>query len=73
MHDHIPSLLNCTLVEIAEGLDHGTFSSAQLVEAYLARIAEVNDEYHAVIEVNPEALEIAKAMDGERKLSGARG
>lgn len=36
------------------------------MQAYLARIAEVNTELKAVTEINPDALEIAASLDVER-------
>ena len=45
-------------------------------QAYLARIEEVNlqgPELRAVIETNPMALAIARALDIERYVSGPRG
>jgi amidase len=36
------------------------------LQAYIARIAEVNDELHAVLELNPLALASAAASDLER-------
>jgi len=42
-------------------------------QAYLARIAEVNPVLNAVTEVNPDALEIALALDVERAQGRVRG
>ena len=42
-------------------------------QAYLARIAEVNDTLHVVTEVNPAALDIAKKLDNERLAGSIRG
>lgn len=44
-----------------------------LVRAYIARIKEVNDDVHAVLEVNPDAITIARQLDKERKQYGRRG
>ena len=49
---------------------------SNLQQAYLARIEEVNlqgPELRAVIEKNPMALAIARALDIERYVSGPRG
>ncbi|KAF1965603.1 amidase signature enzyme [Bimuria novae-zelandiae CBS 107.79] len=62
----IPSLLDTSLFELCYGLDQGLFTSVDLIRAYLQRIREVDSNYHAVIEVNPDALDIAKQMDVER-------
>ena len=51
-------------------------SSAEITAQYLARIAaldRVGPMLRAVIELNPEAEAIAREMDRERRLKGARG
>ncbi|HKS70405.1 MAG TPA: amidase family protein, partial [Ktedonobacterales bacterium] len=62
--------------DLAQALASGRATSAQLVAAYLERIAALDragPELRAVIETNPEALEIAAALDRERETSGPRG
>lgn len=49
-----------------ELMTSGAATSAELTEAYLARIAAYDDELNAVIAVNPEALADAAARDAER-------
>jgi amidase len=51
----------------------GTRSSREVTEAYLARIRAIDPVLHAVIEVNPDALAIADAMDAERRAGKVRG
>lgn len=68
-----PSLLDITQQELSKGLDRGLFSSVDLVRAYLARIQEVKKDYNAIIEHNPDALEIAERLDTERQIKGRRG
>src|SRR5205823_2697757 len=49
-------------------------TSAQLTQAYIQRIELVKPMLHAVLEVNPDALPMAEALDKERKeKSAARG
>jgi hypothetical protein len=62
----LPSLLDATIDDLVRLLDAGTISSVDLVNAYISRIAEVNDRLHAVMEVNPTALEAARVSDLER-------
>jgi amidase len=69
----LPSLLSATIEDLTTGMESGCFTSADLVSAYLARIAEVNDDLHAVIETNPDALTIAQALDQERANGTTRG
>lgn len=42
-------------------------------QAYLERIRQVNDQVHAVTEVNPDAIDIARRLDNERKENAVRG
>lgn len=54
----------------------GEISARSLTEAYLARIEQVDKNgpaVNSVIEVNPDALSIAEALDRERKGKGPRG
>jgi amidase len=54
----------------------GKFSAAALVEKYLQRIEEVDRNgpaVNSIIELNPDALSIAEALDRERKEKGPRG
>src|SRR4051812_47662228 len=65
-----------TIREMDEGLVAGRFTSLQITEAYLARIEELDRKgpaLHAVIELNPDALQIAEQLDKERKEKGDRG
>lgn len=73
MASNIPSLSGLGLEQVSRGLDHGDFTVAQLTEAHLARIEALNPSLHAVLQVNPAAISIAKALDDELKRSGRRG
>jgi len=64
-----------TITEINAAFDAGTLTSEQLVKRYLARIAAFDNagpRIHAVIALNPKALETARALDAERKAKGRR-
>lgn len=69
----LPSLREITLEEIGNGLDEGTFSSLELVNVYLARIKEVDEEFRSVLEINEDAGMIAGELDEERQRMGRRG
>jgi amidase len=56
-----------------KALDDGLFTSVELTRAYLARIDEVNNDFRAVTEVNPDALDIAAQLDSERAEGRSRG
>ena len=65
-----------TIAELQEKLESGELTSRRLAELYLARIEAVdkNGPYiNSVIELNPDALQIADALDDERKAGKTRG
>jgi len=69
-------VLEATVPELQEAMAQGALTSEVLVDAYLERIEALNDNgphLNAVIEVNPDALDIARALDAERARSGPRG
>jgi amidase len=67
------SLKEKTVEELQQGMESGTYTAEGLVKQYIERIEQLNPRLHAVIEVNPEALQIASALDAERKEGKVRG
>ena len=64
-----------TIKQMAKLLDKGELTSKVLVEFYLERIEKYDKGekgLHAILEVNPDAYEIAEQLDEERKQFGAR-
>lgn len=68
-----PPLIDATTEDVIVGLESGLFTSVDLTNAYIARINEVNGSLHAVTELNPFALDIAKQLDDERANGTIRG
>lgn len=68
-----PALLDATTEGLIIGLECGIFTSVGLVNAYVARINEVNGTLHAVAQLNPDALTIAQFLDDERTNGIVRG
>ncbi|VDB96526.1 unnamed protein product [Peniophora sp. CBMAI 1063] len=69
-------LYEASISELQEGLTQKHFTSVNLVQAYLARIEEVNlrgPTLRAVIETNPHVLDKAAELDAERSERGPRG
>ena len=62
-----------TIAELQNGMKSGRFTARSLTEKYLSRIDEIDKRINSVIELNPDALQIADALDKERKSKGARG
>jgi amidase len=65
-----------TITALQDGMKSGKFTARSLTEKYLKRIEEIDQHgpgVNAVIELNPEALPIADALDRERKAHGPRG
>lgn len=69
----IPSLIDATIEDLQTGMEAGLFTSVDLVNAYIARINEVNGTVHAVTELNPDAVQIAHRLDAERGNGTSRG
>lgn len=62
--------------DLQQAMEQGRLTSRQLCQAYLDRIAALDrsgPNLRAMIEVNPDALEIAEALDRERRDSKTRG
>ena len=57
---------------IQQALDDGGITSEELVLFYLNRISIEGQLTNAILEVNPHALQIGRALDFERKESGKR-
>jgi amidase len=64
-----------TLQQLQEGLTSGKYTAVELVELYLKRIAAVDHQgplLRSVIELNPDARNIARQLDVERKSGQVR-
>ena len=65
-----------TIAGLQSAMSSGSLSCRSLAEKYMTRIAEVDRSgpaLNSVIEINPDALAIADALDKERKAKGVRG
>src|SRR3954468_22468679 len=65
-----------TIDELQRRMAAGELTARALTQAYLQRIAEVDQagpKLNAVIELNPDALAIADHLDAERKAGRVRG
>ena len=62
-----------TVAQLQDVMRTGARTSRSICAAYLARIAELDPQLHAVLETNPDALAIADRLDAERKVNHVRG
>jgi amidase len=65
-----------TIFELQKKMKEGEYSSRKITELYLNRIKEIDQSgpsLNSVIEINPDALDIADKMDQERKAGKLRG
>jgi len=70
------ALFEVTFSELAEGLETGRWTARTLVEEYLDAIERFDRRgpaLNTIIELNPDALAIADALDIERRSKGSRG
>jgi len=62
-----------TVTELQAAMASGRATSHSITQQYLSRIADLDKKLNSVIELNPDALAIADAMDAERKAGKVRG
>ena len=71
-----PELEEATIAGLQDAMTRGDQTARTVAEGYLARIASLDESgpgLNSVIEVNPDALQLADALDQERKARGPRG
>ncbi len=71
-----PEFSEANIADLHDRLQRGEVRSEQLVEWYLERIARIDQDgarLNAIIELNPDAVEIARALDAEWRRAGPRG
>jgi amidase len=69
-------LAELSIADLQEGIKSGKWTARSLTQMYLERIKRIDREgpaLRSVIEVNPDALALADALDRERKDRGPRG
>ena len=72
----LPDLEEATIADLQLGLERGSFTARDLVQGYLERIEAMDRRgpgLHSILETNPDAADIADALDRERKAKGRRG
>ena len=65
-----------TISDLQEKMESGELTARRLAELYMERIAEIDKDgpyINSVMELNPDALDIADTLDAERKAGKTRG
>jgi len=71
-----PNYAEADIADLHDRMQRGELSSEQLVGWYIDRVGSVDragPALNSIIEINPDALSIAKALDDEWQTSGPRG
>ncbi|SEM94530.1 amidase [Mesobacillus persicus] len=66
-------LPEATIDQMQTKMESGELTAKQLVLMYLSRIAKIDKAINSILEINPDALQIAATLDTERKVHGSRG
>ncbi|GAC1397897.1 MAG: amidase [Ktedonobacteraceae bacterium] len=75
-HGSFSQLEEATIRDLQVAMASGQLTSQRLTEMYIERIRAIDQSgptLRSVIEINPDALDIAKALDEERHTQGPRG
>lgn len=70
------NVIEKNILEINKALDSEIITSRELVQIYLNRIRDIDQgdvHYNSILELNPDALNIASVLDSERSLGISRG
>ncbi|KAJ4311645.1 hypothetical protein N0V94_007844 [Neodidymelliopsis sp. IMI 364377] len=62
-----------TIDRLSGYMSDGTLTSTQILRCYLKRIQQVDEYINSVIELNPDAEDLASALDAERAAGYVRG
>ncbi|NBX58232.1 MAG: amidase, partial [Gammaproteobacteria bacterium] len=66
-------LEEATIAALQQAMASGATTSKAIVQGYLARIKALDPKLNSIVEINPEALAIARELDRERKTGRVRG
>ncbi|MFW5691670.1 MAG: amidase family protein, partial [Chloroflexota bacterium] len=70
---HEARLLTASIDEMQAMMGGGELSAERLALLYLRRIQRLDPQLNAVLELNPDALDIARQLDAERAAGRVRG
>jgi amidase len=67
------TLEEATIDQLSGYMSDGTLTSTQILRCYVKRIQQVDEYINSVIELNPDAEDLASALDAERAAGHVRG
>ena len=67
------TLEEATIDQLQSHMSNGTLTSVVLLKCYLRRVRQVDEYVNSIIELNPDAEDIAAALDAERMAGRVRG
>ncbi|KAF2194806.1 glutamyl-tRNA amidotransferase subunit A [Zopfia rhizophila CBS 207.26] len=67
------TLEEATIDQLQGYMSDGVVRSVDLLNCYMKRIWQVDEYINSIIELNPDAMDIASALDAERKAGHVRG
>ncbi|KAL6703973.1 hypothetical protein ACN47E_008911 [Coniothyrium glycines] len=67
------TLEEATIDQLQDAMREGTLDSTSLLQCYLTRVRQVDEYINSILELNPDAKDIAAALDEERTLGKVRG
>ncbi|KAI9814264.1 MAG: hypothetical protein M1827_003430 [Pycnora praestabilis] len=67
------TLEEATIDQVQDAMSSGRLTTSQLVQCYLQRISQVDEYVNAMMEINPDAMQIAASLDAERAAGQVRG
>ncbi|WNS45628.1 amidase family protein [Paenibacillus sp. MMS20-IR301] len=73
VQDILDWIIEADIAAMQHEMKRGNLSSEVLVTVYLERIRQLDGLLHAVLELNPDALAVARMLDRERESGGLRG
>jgi amidase len=62
-----------TVVELQSAMQIGELSAKEIVKKYLEQIGDLDKQINSILEINPDAVDIAERLDRERKAGRVRG
>ena len=66
-------IVEADIMSMQAAMESGAISSEDLVQIYLDRIHKYDTDINSILEINPDAIQIARDLDKEREEMGSRG